>query len=92
MQRACQSAALERRLWRQVEVVIDRITKWIGRIVFTSGLAIALAFGAGQALASGSGLELCEGTCPNEKACDTCCVEHGGSGGACFLDYCICEG
>lgn len=73
----------------------DRIGS-IARLLF--GLAVALALGVGlqQALASAteSRSGLCEGTCPNVDRCILCCIDAGGTGGACVgpgQSVCICE-
>lgn len=63
-----------------------------GRILFALGIVASLAFGVHEAAGLGPDRSfLCEGTCPNQQACELCCIDAGGSGGACVNpEDCIC--
>lgn len=64
--------------------------KWAGRLVFPVAVALALGFGAAQAVASpaatGPGPALCNGV-----DCNAYCAARGGESRGCFNGTCICR-
>jgi hypothetical protein len=62
---------------------------WIGRVLFGAGVAVALALGTAQALASPRSLS-CE-SCVSNDECDRCCID-GFSLGVCPFpgSECLC--
>lgn len=71
---------------------MSKLLRWLGGVAFSVTVALALGFGAQQALASDAEALLCSGTCPDLDACISCCIVAGGNNGACFGTTCFCIG
>ncbi|HEU0054843.1 MAG TPA: hypothetical protein VFQ39_16775 [Longimicrobium sp.] len=63
----------------------------IRNTVFSSAVALTLAFGAGQALASPAGGGAADARACNDESCDGACIARGYSGGVCNPG-CTCFG
>ena len=70
---------------------MKKLTAWVGRMMFGTGIVIALGFGAQQAFSS-SAVEDCQ-PCQSTPECCQCCVEEmGAEDGICFPPACFCIG
>ena len=61
----------------------------VRRGAFPALVAVALAFGAAQALAAPTGAAKRAASCSDER-CDAICVSHGHAGGDCLTGACRC--